>query len=69
MVLIYAFLYHSSQVPDFHSENLAMCHLTFTVEIRHCFALGDMDYDDHTGGGGDEQVYIYIHHARCKHIE
>ena len=55
------------KVLDFHSENPATCHLTFTTEIRHCFALGDMDYDNHTRMG--DQVYIYIHHARCKHTK
>ena len=49
------------KVPDFHSENPATCYLTFAVEIRHRFALGDMDCDNHTGRR--EQVYIYIHHA------
>ena len=67
VVPIYAFLRHSSKVPDFHGENSATCHLTFTAEIRHCFALGEMDCDNHTGRG--EQVYIYIHHAQCKHTE
>ena len=43
-------------MPDFHGENSATCHLTFAVEIRHCLALGDMDYDNHTGRG--EQVYM-----------
>ena len=55
------------KVPNFHGENPATCHLTFTTEIRHRFALGDMDCDNHTERG--EQVYIYIHHAQCKHIE
>ena len=56
-----------SKVPDSHSENPATCHLTFTMEIRHCFALGDMDFDNHTKRG--EQVYIYIHHAQWKHTK
>ena len=60
-VPIYAFLRRSGRVPDFPDENPATCHLIFTAEIRHHFALGDMDYDNHTEGG--EQVYIYIHHA------
>ncbi len=51
VVPIYAFLRHSGKVPDFHGENLATCHLTFTEEIRHCFALGDMDYDNHIEKG------------------
>ena len=67
VVPIYAFLRHSGKVPYFHSENLATCHLTFAAEIRHRFALGDMNGDNHTGRG--EQVFIYIHHAQCKHIE
>ena len=67
VVPVYAFLRHSGKVPDFHDENLATCHLTFAVEIRHHFALGDMDYDNHTRRG--EQVYIYIHRAQCKHTE
>ena len=58
VVLIYAFLRHSGKA-DFHGENSATCHLTFAVEIRHRFALGDMDYDNHTGR--DEQVYIYTY--------
>ena len=37
------------------------------AKIRHRFALGDMDCDNHTGR--EEQVYIYIHHAQCKHID
>ena len=60
---IYAFLRHSSKVLDFHNEIPAICHLTFAVEIRHCFALGDKDNDNHTNKG--EQVYICIHHAQC----
>ena len=57
VVPIYAYL---SKVPDFHDENPATHHLTFTAEIRHHFALGDMNYDNHTGRG--EHVYtIYIH--------
>ena len=55
------------KVPDFHDENPVKRHLTFVIEIRHRFALGDMDYDNHTRRG--EQVYIYIHHAQCKHTE
>ena len=58
VVPIYAFLRCSGKVLDFHSENLAICHLTFTSEIRHHFALDDMDFDNHTGRGG---VGIYIH--------
>ena len=61
MVPIYDFLRRSSKVSDFHGENSATSHLTFTAEIRHRFALDDMDYDNHTERG--EQVYIYIHHA------
>ena len=53
----YAFLRHSGKVPDFHGKNLVTCHLTYTVEIRHCFALGNIDCDNHIGRG--EQVYIY----------
>ena len=67
VVPIYASLRHSGKVPDFHAKNLATCHLTFVAKIRYRFALVDMDYDNHTGRG--EQVYIYIHHAQCKHIE
>ena len=61
MVPIYAFLWHLSRAPDFHDENPAMYHLTFTVEIRYHFALGDMDYDDHTETGGAD-IYTYIMH-------
>ena len=67
MVLIYAFLRHSSKVLDFRGENLVTCHLTFMAEFRLLFALSDMDCDNHNGRG--EQVYIYIHHAQCKHTE
>ena len=63
VVPIYAFLRHSSKVPNFHNENPT----TFAVKIRHRFSLGDMDYDNHTGRG--EQVYIYIHRVQCKHTE
>ena len=58
VVSIYAFLRHSGKVPDFHGKNPTTCHLTFAVEIRHRFALGDMDCDNHIGRG--EQVYTYI---------
>ena len=61
VVQIYAFLRHLGKVLDFHGENLATCHLTFAVEIRHRFALGDMDCDNHIEKG--EQVHLYIHHA------
>ena len=67
VVLIYTFPRCSSKVPDFYDENLATSHLIFVAEIRHRFTLGDMDCDNHTER--DEQVYIYIHHAQCKHIE
>ena len=56
VVLIYAFLRHSGKVPDFHGKNLATRHFTFAAEIRHRFALGDMDCDNHTEMG--EHVYI-----------
>ena len=59
MVLIYAFLWHLSRVPNFHGENPATCQVTFVVEIRHRFALGGMDYDDHTRRGG-AGIYTYI---------
>ena len=59
VVPIYAFLRDSSKVPDFHSENLTTCHLTFVAKIRHRFSLGDMDYENHTGSG--EQIYIYTY--------
>ena len=39
------------KVPDFNGENPMTCQLTFAVEIRHCFALGDMDWDNHTERG------------------
>ena len=67
VVPFYAFLRHSGKVPDFHGINLGTCHLTFAMKIKHRFALGDMDCDNHNGRG--EQVYIYIHHAQCKHTE
>ena len=49
VVPIYAFLRHSGKVPNFHCQYPATCHLTFAAEIKHCFALGDMDCDNHTG--------------------
>ena len=55
------------KVPDFHDENPTICHLTFVAKIRHHFALGDLDCDNHIGRG--EWVYIYIHHAQCKHAK
>ena len=51
VVPVYAFLRHLGEVPDFHGENLVTCHLTFMAEIRHHFALGDMNYDSHTRRG------------------
>ena len=51
VVPIYAFLRHSCKVLDFHDENPATCHLTFVAGIRHHFALGDRDCDNHTGRG------------------
>ena len=59
VVLIYAFLRHSGKVLGFHGENPTTCHLTFTAKIRHRFALGNMDCDNHIGR--DEQVYIYTY--------
>ena len=67
IVLIYAFLRHSSKVPDFQGKNPTTCHPTFVVEIRYRFALGDMGCDNHTERG--KHVYIYIQHAQCKHTE
>ena len=52
VVPIYALLRDLGKVPDFHGENPTTCHFTFVVEIRHHFALGDMDYDNHIGRGG-----------------
>ena len=59
VVTIYVFLRHLSKVPSFHGENSTTCHLTFVAKIRRRFALGDINYDNHTEGG--EQVYIYIY--------
>ena len=39
------------KVPDFNGKNPMTCQLTFAVEIRHCFAFGDMDCDNHTKRG------------------
>ena len=61
VVPIYAFLRHSGKVRDFHGENPVTCHLTFEAEIRHCFALDDMDYDNHIGRGKQVYIYIYIY--------
>ena len=58
VVPIYGFLRHLGKVLDFHGENLATCHLTFVAEIRHHFALGDLDCDNHTRRG--KQIYIHI---------
>ena len=66
VIPIYAFLRHSVKVLDFHGKNPTTCHLTFVVKIRHRFALGDMDYDNHTEMG--EYVYIYIHHAQRRKV-
>ena len=59
VVPIYDFLRHSGEMPDFHSENPATCHLTFATKIRHRLALGDIDCDNHIERG--EQVYIYTY--------
>ena len=49
--------------PDFHCKNPATCHLTFTTEIRHHFALGDMDCDNYTRRGwAGIYIYTYIMH-------
>ena len=61
VVPIYAFLRHSGRVLDFHGKNLTTCHLTFMAEIRHHFALGDMDYDNHTKRVKQVYIYIYIY--------
>ena len=49
------------KVPDFHGENPTTCHLTFMAEIRHRFALGDMDCDNLTGRA-NRFIYTYIMH-------
>ena len=51
MVSINAFQMCLKLLPNFHGENPATCHLTFATEIRHRFALGDMDCDNHTERG------------------
>ena len=56
VVSIYAFPRYSSKVPNFHGENLATCHLTFAAKIKHCFALGDMDCDNHIGRADRKSV-------------
>ena len=33
---------------------------------NQCVTLGDMDCDNHIRMGG-ASIYIYIHHAQCKH--
>ena len=66
VVPIYTFLRHLGKVLYFHGENLVTCHLTLTAEIRHCFALGDMDCDNHIERV--EQIYIYIYtHTNIMH--
>ena len=58
------------QMPDFHIENPATCHLVFAAKTRHCCALGDlgdMGCDNHTRMGASK--YIYLHHAQCKHTK
>ena len=47
-------------MPNFHIENPATCHLAFPVEIRHHFALGDTEYDNHTKMGASRYIYTYI---------
>ena len=61
VVLVYALLRHLGKVPNFHGKNLVACHLTFAAEIRNCFALSDMDCDNHTKRGEQEYIYIYIY--------
>ena len=61
VVPIYTFQRHLRRVPDFHCENPVTCHLTFAVEIRHHFALGDTDYDSHIEKGR-AYIYAYIMH-------
>ena len=61
VVPIYAFLRHLGKVPAFHNKNPVTCHLTFAMEIRHRFALGDMDCVNHTGRGS-RYTYTYIMH-------
>ena len=39
------------QILNFHGENPVTCHLTFVVEIRHRFALDDMECDNHIERG------------------
>ena len=51
------------KVPDFHGENPTTCHLTFVAEIRHHFALGDMDCNNYIERGEHVYIYIYINHA------
>jgi len=60
VVLIYAFLRHSGKVPAFHGKNPMKCYLTFVVEIRHRFTLGDKDCDNHTERGRQVYIYTYI---------
>ena len=62
VVPIYAFLRHLGKVPDLHDENPTTCHLSFVAEIRHCFTLGDMAYDNHTERGKLVYIYTYIMH-------
>ena len=50
------------QIPDSHGENPATCHVTFATEIRHHFALGDMNCDNHIGRGASKYIYTYIIH-------
>ena len=66
VIPIYAFLRYSGKVPNFHGENPTTHHLTFTAEIRHRFALGDMDYDNHIGRGGQVYIYIIMHNASAQ---
>ena len=58
----YTFLRHSSKVPNFSGDNPTTCHLTFAAEIRHRFALGDIDYDNHTRKRVIKYIYTYIMH-------
>ena len=39
------------QSTRFPRQNPVTCHLTFAVEIRNHFALGDMDCNNHIGRG------------------
>ena len=56
------------KVQDFNGKNPTTSHLTFAVEIR--YRLPSMTWIvTITPERASRYIYIYIHHAQCKHAE